>query len=214
LTEETEITPQGEITLPAELDISFGEAINNARERRIELYLSQSYRDMYEIQWKAERGNYLPNVALSAEYNKFSQRDEFGIKPDSFGTSYQVMLGLQVPIFTGFGNRAKITQARHQYKRASLNHQDLEDKIELDVRNAYQKLSYAKQNYEAQSLRVDLAERGLKIAETRYENQVGINLEVLDAQLEYKVARLSYLQAVYEMIMAQKGMQKAMGINL
>lgn len=214
LKDDTLFSPQGEIELPSELDISLEEAVVSAGERRIELYLSGSVRDMYEIQWRAERGNYLPNVALSAEYNRFSRINDLEIKPDSFGSSYQVMLGIQIPIFTGFGNRSKIAQTRHQYKKATLEHLDIQDKIELDVRNAYRRLSHARQNYEAQSLRVELAGRGLRIATTRYESQVGINLEVLDAQLEYKVARLSYLQAVYEIIMAQKGLQKAMGIEL
>lgn len=211
---DEEINLQGEISLPEVTEVDLTEALETGKKERIELYLSQAFRDLYEIQWRAERGNYLPNVGLSAEYNRFSSVNRFQLEPENFGTSYQVMLGIQIPVFTGFGNRAKIAQARHEYKKATLESRDLEDKIELDIRNAYLRLSNAIKQYEAQAFRIDLAERGLNIATARYENQVGLNLEVLDAQLEYKVSRLSYLQAVYEIIMAEKGLQKAMGIEL
>ena len=214
LEEEYEIDLEGEIIVPDELTIELEEALEAGRSDRIELYLTRAVRDMYEINWRAERGSYLPNIALSAEYNKFSNINEFTWEPGDFGTSYQVALGIQIPIFRGFGNRAKTAQARHQYKKATLDYLDLEDKIELDIRNSYLRLEHTRQNYNAQVVRVDLAERGLRIATTRYENQVGINLEVLDAQLEYKVARLAYLQAAYDVIMAQKSLQKSMGIEL
>jgi len=207
-----DLTLQGEIAVPPEIEVELDEAIESGKSERIELYLSGAVRDMYEINWRAERGNYLPNVALSAEYNRFSNINKFTWEPDDFGSSYQVMLGIQIPIFKGFGNRAKTAQARHQYNKATLDYLDLQDMIELDIRNAYLRLAHAQKNYETQVLRIGLAERGLNIATARYESQVGINLEVLDAQLEHKIARLAYLQAAYEITMAQKALHKSMGI--
>jgi outer membrane protein len=204
----------GQIDEPDPFMPSLEEAISTGTEQRIELYLARTYKDMREIGYQAERGNYLPNVVLSAEYNRFSQTDELRVKPDSFGSSYQVMLGVQLPIFTGFGNSAKKATARYQHKQANLELLDAEDKIELDVRNVWQNLNHVVAKHQTSQKRLELAARGLNIAESRYENQIGINLEVLDAQLEYKVAHLSYLQSVYHIIIAQTRLQKAMGLAL
>lgn len=212
--EEQNFSLEGIIEMPKVFETTSEDAINIAEGNRLELLLMGTMRDMYEIQYRAEKGNYLPNVVLSAEYNTFSQRNEFEITPDKFGSSYQVMLGLQLPIFKGFGNRAKVTQTRHEFRKANFEYLDLYNKIELDIRNAVQNLTHSRLNYEAQKKRVELAEKGLSIANARYENQVGINLEVLDAQMEYSVAQLAYKQAIYEITMAQKRLQKAMGINL
>ncbi len=200
------------LSLSEKVDFTLEESIVKAKQNRLEIKLLEASRDMYEIQWKAEKGNFLPNVALSAEYSAFSQKNEFTVKPADFGTSYQVMLGFQLPIFKGFGNVAKRVKTKAEFRKADLEYRDLHDKIELDVRNAFQHLSYTRKQYETGQKRVELANKGMIIANARYENQIGINLEVLDAQLEQKIAQLSYLQAVYEITIAQKRLEKAMGM--
>jgi outer membrane protein TolC len=189
-------------------------ALDTAKENRVELFLARSNTEMREINLRAQRGSFLPNVSLSAEYSGLSKRGEHSIKPNDFITSYQVMIGFQIPIFKGFGNQAKTAQAKHEYYKATYDYKNLEDKIELDVRNNYQKLLFTKENYQAQKKRIGLAEKGVKIATARYESQVGINLEVLDAQLEYKMARLAYLQSIYELTIAEISLHKAMGLPL
>lgn len=205
---------EGQIELPDILSKPIEDAVETGKDNRLELGLAKTMEEMYEIQYRAERGNYLPNVALSAEYNTFSRKNELKTSPGDFASSYQVMLGLQMPLFTGFGNTSKVAQARHEHRKAKLERLDLKDKIRLDITNAWQGLEYAVESYEAQRKLVALAEKGLEIATTRYESQIGINLEVLDAQLEYNLANLSLMQSLYEVNIAQAKLKQAMGIKL
>jgi len=203
-----------DIIEPEPLEILLDDALEAGLEQRIELKLARANRDMRELGWKAERGRSIPNVFLSAEVNAFSRRDELDLSPNDFGTSYQLMLGLQMPLFTGFGNSAKTAKAKHEYRQAQLEYFDTEDKIALDIRNAWQQLDFVMANHFSNQKRLSVASQALNIANARYDNQVGINLEVLDAQIGYKGAHLAYLQSTYEVLMAQSRLKKAMGIPL
>ena len=59
-----------------------------------------------------------------------------------------------------------------------------------------------------------MAERSLQLAQLRYENQVGIQLEVFDAQTTLSAIQLQYYQAIYEVISATRELQKSIGIIL
>jgi len=48
----------------------------------------------------------------------------------------------------------------------------------------------------------------------RYENQVGIQLEVFDAQLTLQTIKLQYYQSIYEIISADRNFKKSIGITL
>jgi outer membrane protein TolC len=65
-----------------------------------------------------------------------------------------------------------------------------------------------------QTENIRLAERGLQLAQVRYENQVGIQLEVFDAQLTLQTIKLQYYQSIYEIISADRNFKKSIGITL
>lgn len=206
--------PEGDIAYSPNSIVSLDEAISTGKSIRTELKMTGIYTEIMQTKLNAERGNYLPNVSLSAEYDIFTSADKYAISKNDFGHMYQVMIGFQLPIFTGFSNTAKIAYARHELNQAKLKHSNTTDLIELEIRQAYQTYQHAIENNAAQKENLQLAEKGLQVAETRYQNQVGIQLEVLDAQLQLNIARLSSAQATYDSIMASEKLKKVMGYSL
>ncbi len=208
------LTPEGQFILPPRLDITLEEALRLGKEQRIELELADIATQVAQIKWNAEKGNYLPNVAIQASASLYTAADEFAISGKDFGTSYTAGIGLSLPVFTGFSNTAKRKAAQHDYQYARLQQQDYEDLIALQIRQNYQKLRHAEENYQVQTQNIQMAERGLQLAQVRYENQVGIQLEVFDAQTMLAAIRLQYYQAIYEVITAQRELQKSLGQSL
>jgi OMF family outer membrane factor len=119
-----------------------------------------------------------------------------------------------MPLFTGLSNTAKIKKAKHTLRQSEINHQDLTEKIELDVRNSYLQWEADLQTVAAQTDNVALAAKGLQIAQARYDNQVSNQLEVIDAQLQLKSAKLSYMNAKYAATISYEKLKKAMGQTL
>ncbi|MCK9610307.1 MAG: TolC family protein [Candidatus Cloacimonas sp.] len=212
--EESDIVPEGEFVLPDKMELSLEEATTQGLKQRNEVELIKLSTQLKELQYKVEKVNYLPNVALSADYSLYTSADEYAIQNDDFGHKYGISLGFQMPLFTGLTNTAKRNYARYDYQKAKLQQRDTEELIALQIKQDYQKYYHSWENHNVQSENIRLAERGLQLAQVRYENQVGIQLEVFDAQLTLQTIKLQYYQSIYDIISADRNFKKSIGIAL
>ncbi len=212
--EDSDLIPEGSFDLPEAFVIEMEEAINQGLKNRIELNLADINTEIMQIRYNAEKGNYLPNVALMADYSVFTAADEYSIQSKDFGTQYTVGIGFQIPIFSGFSNTAKRAYARHDYTSAKLLQANTQDMIELQIKQDHQRWQSAKENLEVQRKNISLAERALAMSLLRYENQVGIQLEVFDSQVMLNAVKLQYYQSVYELIAADISLKKSIGYRL
>jgi outer membrane protein TolC len=221
-TTDEAFTADGDFILPAQseyfdlaqpdsLMIDLHTAQANAATRRLELKLAAINSEIQGIRYRAEKGNYLPNVMLTADYSLFTAADEYAIEGDDFGSAFNVGIGFSIPLFTGFSNTAKRSYARHGWMQAQIKETDASEWINLEVKQTYQNLETALENYRVQLENIRLAERSLQLAQVRFENQVGIQLEVFDAQIMLSSVKLSYYNSIYEVISANHNLKKAMG---
>jgi len=209
-----ELVLDQEFILPATRDENLQAAYTLADKQRIELQLSSINTEINRIKYNAEKGNYLPVVGLSAGYSVFTAADEYKIEKDDFGTSFSAGIGFSIPIFTGFSNSSKRSYARHEYNQSKIKETDAKEWIQLEVKQTWQNLQNALENYQVQLETIRMAERSLQLAQVRYENQVGIQLEVFDAQMTLNAVKLSYYNSIYEVISANQKFKKAMGFIL
>ncbi|MCB5270410.1 MAG: TolC family protein [Candidatus Cloacimonetes bacterium] len=205
---------EGGFVLPAIVQMSLAEAQALGLENRTELELLDIATEIQQIKYNAERGNYLPDIALSASAALFTAADEFAIQRDDFGTQYSVGIGFRLPIFTGFSHTNKVSYARHDLSKARLQQRDTQELISLQIKQSYQKLQHALENYAVQEQNIRMATRNLELAQIRFENQVGIQLEVFDAQIMLSSIRLQYYSAIYDVIVSERALTKAIGKNL
>lgn len=212
--EDITLIPEGDFVPPVKHEISLNEAKERGLNNREDLELLNLATQIKELQYKAEKGNYLPNVGLTASGSLYTAADGFGIGKDDFGTSMSIGIGFQMPIFTGFQNRSKINYAKHDLNKAKIQLRDTSDLIELQIKQLHQKMMYAWENYEVQKQNIQMAERNLQLAQIRYENQVGIQLEVFDAQIMLSSIKLQYLSSIYEVIVAEREFSKSIGESL
>jgi len=210
-TDDPDVVPDGEFVLPESFKISLEDALASGKKNRTELELVDISTQIMQIKYNAEKGNYLPNVALSADYSLYTAADELAIQRDDFGSRFSVGIGFQIPLFTGLSNTSKRNYAKHDLIQAKLQQRDAEELIELQIKQNHQKLEHAWQNYEVQQQNIRLAERSLELAQVRYENQVGIQLEVFDAQIMLSAIKLQYYNAIFEVIAAERDFQKSIG---
>ena len=207
------IVPEGNLVLPPKLDITLDEALNQGLENRIELTMVKKGTEVADLQLKTEKAGYFPNLALQASAALYTKADEYAIEGDDFGTNYSIGLGISFPLFNGFATKAKVNSAKSSYRQSQYQEQKFEDLIRLEITQNYQKLRHAEKNYLVQEENMKMAERSLQLAQLRYENQVGIQLEVFDAQTTLSAIQLQYYQSIYEVISATRELQKSLGMN-
>ncbi len=210
----SELTLEGAFVVPEVRTEDLENALQLAEQQRIELELLSINTEISKIRYNAEKGNYLPNVALTAGYSLYTAADEYKIERDDFGTAFNVGIGFSIPLFTGLSNTAKRISAKHGYIQAQLKETDTKELITLEVRQTWQNLQHAMENYNVQLENIQMAERNLQLAQVRFENQIGIQLEVFDAQMTLNSIKLSYNNSVYELISANQKYMKAMGFKL
>lgn len=213
-TEDESVIPEGEFVLPLVEEMDLAAAQSLGLQNRTELELLDIATQIQEIKYNAERGNYLPNVALSASAALYSAADEYAIQKDDFGTRYSIGIGFSLPIFTGLSNRNKIAYTKHDYIQAKLRQRDSEELVLLQIKQNHQKLHHALENYRVQEQNIQMAQRNLELAQLRFENQLGIQLEVFDAQITLSSIKLQYNNAIYEVIAAEREFTKSIGQNL
>ncbi len=208
------VVPVGEFVLPNVAEISLNEALSLGMQNRTELELLDIATEIQQIKYNAEKSNFLPTVGLSASAALYTAAKEFAIHKDDFGTQYSVGIGFSIPIFTGLSHTNKVVFAKHDLMQAKLNQRDSEDLIQLQIKQNHQKLHHALENYHVQEQNIQMALRNLELAQLRFENQLGIQLEVFDAQITLSSIKLQYNNAIYEVIIADKEFTKSIGEKL
>ena len=196
-------------------DITLEKAIESAKEKRVELYLTNLMQEIYEVQRRAERDNWMPNLILQADITRYNAPSpDFEVKSDDFGTMGSVGLVFQMPLFSGLSNSSKSLRSRHELRKSEYENINANEMITLEVRQNWQSFYQSLKYLEIAEKNLELSMRALNIAEARFENQSGIQLEVFDSQIQYNGALMAISQAKIKIIKDYFALNKAIGNNL
>ncbi|MCK5760802.1 MAG: TolC family protein, partial [Candidatus Delongbacteria bacterium] len=121
----------------------YDKAINN----RVELKLLNNKKDLLRENVKIKYSDHLPSIVGIANYTFQSQNDDFG---DTFEQDYgvgafNVGITANIPIFNGFGTKAKTDQANIEVKKAGLEIAKTKKFINLQLKDAMSKLKLARE---------------------------------------------------------------------
>lgn len=141
-----------------------------------------------------------------------AQKDNFKFSSNDFRQSWFSGLTLNVPLFDGFRTKSQVSQAKADTRRAELAQKQLERQIQLEISQAQQRLYESMARKTAQEQTVELTRKGLEIAETRYNNGVGTQLEIIDAHLSVQRAEAALAKAQYDVAIAIVSLEHSMGI--
>jgi len=154
----------------------------------------------------------LPTVALFGSYSKNAQRDDFkSLFKGQWLTTSLVGLKISVPIFEGFAKNARIQKAKLELQKSNNNLDQLKQSIDYDVSTARIKMKSAILTLDNQRQNIVLAEKVYNSTKKKYEQGLGSNQEIYNAQTELKVAQNNYYSALYDAIIARIDYLKAAG---
>jgi len=120
----------------------------------------------------------------------------------------------QMPLFTGLSNNSKALRSKHELRKAEHENINAQEMITLEVRQNWQSFYQSLRYLETAEKNLDLSQRALNIAEARFQNQSGIQLEVFDAQIQNNAALMSLSQAKIKIIKDYFALNKAIGNDL
>ncbi len=153
----------------------------------------------------------LPTVALSGNYNKTAQRQKFDFYQGTYYTSSFIGLRLNVPIFDGGARNARIERARLDLQKTTNNIDQLKLSIDNDIAQSRLRMKSALATIESQKQNIQLAEQVYRTTKLKYEQGLGSNQEIYNAETELRVAQNNYYGSLYDAINAKIDYLRAAG---
>ena len=182
-------------------------------EDRQEFQLLQSVEKLNTYNIKRYKYTYIPTVSLTGSYSRQAQRQTFdffkGHEP-WYPTAY-IGLQVNVPIFDGFAKDARIKQAKLALAKTQNNIEGMKNQINNEVETARITISNALIAIDEQTRNMKLAEDVYNQTKIKYEQGLGSNLEITNAETDLREAQNNYFNALYTGIVARVDYLKALG---
>lgn len=189
----------------ANVDAGVAQALANRPEMNQLKFQQQMAAEML----KMARGAYLPTLAIGGAYNYWGNRFKF--TKDSWESYYSVNLVLNIPLFNGFVNSAKVGESKAVLRQLDYSRKGLSEMVKFEVQEAILSLQQAKESLLSQEKNVEQAQEAVRIADLNYAEGLATNLDVSFAQMALTQAKTNYSQALYDYALALAQLEKAVG---
>ncbi len=181
--------------------------------KRPDYQLMQSQQKLLDLDVKRLKWGYLPTLAAYGTYQYNAQRQQFDLLDPSKKWFKIALVGatLNLNIFDGAQRYYKIQQAKISALKNQNTIRNIEMVAEMEATVASVSYSNAYSGLLAQKRNMELAQHVYDVAQKKFENGVGGNLELVTAETSLKEAQTNYYNAVYDMLVAKIDYQKAIG---
>ncbi len=150
-----------------------------------------------------------PRLDLSGAYG-WSVRET----PSFFEPNYKkwnLAVTLKIPVFDGWRTAGKVAQARADRAKVAQDRVALETLIDLEAKQAVDRLRVAASVFHATELNVTQARKVLEMTEANYRLGAATPLDVIDAQAAFTQAEWGRIEALHAHANARSGLRYVMG---
>lgn len=191
------------------IQINEEEFLKQAYLKRPELIMKSLGVDINKQGIQAAKAGSRPQI--EAVFNYEGKSNDMGEMFDSRHDNWNAGIQVRVPIFDGFAAKAKVDEAKARYTQAALEKEDLTEQVALEIKHACLDLAEAESIIVSHTKRITNVREALKIAETRYLNRVGTNLDVLDSQVSLSQVEKDLTEAIYDYETAKAYLERSIG---
>ena len=194
------------------LDPDFKSGFNY--NNRIEYQKLDLNHTLTQLDIKNTRSQYLPSLNFYGNYGASYGTSNFN-NFVAFGDNWKNMgafgLRLNVPIFDGFMKRKQVQQK--QIKLDQIENMQVLTRSQIDMEQSQVGLSFLNtiETLKVQKENMELAEEVYKVSVIKYQEGVGSNIEVLNADASYKEAQTNYYAALFDALITSVDLEKAYG---
>lgn len=205
------------VTLPKEgFEVNYDLAFEKGDSNRIELQVLEKQKELMELNVKVQRAALYPSLALQASYGWTGMGPKtplfYGKKDKVYWADHSaISLGLNVPIFSGFGKLAKIHQAQIETNQLEATLKDTRLAMDLAYENARSQLTNNLLTIDSQKENVKLAEQVLLNTQNNYQQGLASLTDLLEAERSLSDAKNNYTTALLNYKLAEIQLLKSQG---
>src|SRR5438874_521129 len=175
--------------------ISLASAIEVGKERRPFLKQARANVLNQKQQVRAAAGQWLPTVTATGggEWVSSPTNSSFG----DISKGWLAEVQGSVPIWDSGAIAGQVIQQRALLFEAKNTYDDDVRQVELEIQQAYSNLQQNRELIQSQEKNVEQAEEALRLAKARLDAGAGVQLDVLNAQVQLLTAQSTRLQALF-----------------
>ncbi|HET9054021.1 MAG TPA: TolC family protein, partial [Cyclobacteriaceae bacterium] len=137
--------------------------------------------------------------------------DQNGVGPDKWYNYSNYGVSLSIPLFSGLQNHQKLQQEKINLQKINNNFRSLKSNIDYEIAQAGTMYQNAIKDLHAQEQNIQLAGKVARVTKIKYEEGVGSNLEVVQAEDDLRQAQTNYYNSLYNAVLAKVDLDKAYG---
>lgn len=183
---------------------------NMAWINREELKQMNMGSNVYDQLAKVNSAENIPSVFLAADYGIQGEQYSF-TKDDDFA---MLTVGLKWTVFNGNTNRSKRDEALLQKEQLQLKKKEVEQMIQLELREALLDFNQKKQNLKVAQKQVAEANESYRMVEKKYKNGTASHIELLDAQNTKTQSGMNAILMHYDELNSLASLEKIVGSPL
>lgn len=183
--------------------------IDEALTNRIEIRSLEIASKIYKKQEKIAMAEFMPNLALSANY-LWTNPNLFDGYEKKFGGMWNVGVILKVPL-NFVSNSAKLNSAKANTRIKHLEIEEAKEKITLQVNQESYKLSEANKKLASVQKNTEKANENLRYANTGFEEGVITASDAMAAHTAWLSAHSELIDAQIDIVLCKVYLNKALG---
>ena len=204
LPQDAPIKLAGKLELPAEPE-PLNALLKQAQDTRPEIKALDNGISAGQQNVKRMKGQYLPQASGQVEYTHTEHGGLFAQDGWTFS------LGGKWDLYVGGKRVHDVGEAEAKLRSLDHQKQDLLRLIEMDVRAAHIQMEDALARIEREKGTVELGLEGRRLAALRFQEGVGTQVDMLDAELALTNAETTLVRAMRDCAVAQAAIEKAAG---
>jgi outer membrane protein len=194
-------------------------------KERVDYQLLETNKVLQELDIKNKYSEGLPSLSAFANLGYATQSPNIGglfktetnitddgsLGPDKWYPATSFGISLNVPLFSGLQRNYKLQQAKLNLQKIENGFVTLKSSIDLEVKQSAITYLNSIKSLQAQQENMRLAENIARVTRIKYEQGVGSNIEVIDAESSLKESQINYYSALYDALVAKVDLDKAYG---
>jgi len=208
INQEEKIKLKGEMEYTREIFAPEEELINEAITSNLDLS-SLKIKNQLDDEFSAiDRSNYWPTISAFGNYSFSGSANDFKFQNYQSST---VGLNFSINLFQGGRTKNKVQQDQIVSMQTKEQIKSLTDLTISQVKSKLNDLKRVQTQIETMKANIDLAERAYQIAEDRYKEGTGNELEVKDANVALSQAKVNYTNSVHDYVIAKAELENLIG---
>ncbi len=210
---ETQITLSDEMTdgIDISADVQTNASSDTADTSRPEIRMLENAVDISKQNTKLVRSAFLPQIALAGGYLMTNPNVYDGYNR-KFAGVWNIGVMVRIPVWNWFEGVYKVRAAKAATTIASLELQEAEEKVSLQVSQSRFKLQEAWKKYDMARKNVEKAEENLRCANVGFKEGVLQTTDVMEAQTAWMQAQSQKIDAQVDVKISQVNLKKALGL--